>query len=290
MLKSFFQNYFGFNKQQRRGLYVLLLISTTVLVIRLTYARFISPDAIDVAALPMVTINDPLTRRDSSGSAARRASQRQLFYFDPNTVSETDLVDLGLSTKQAASFLKFRSRGVVFRKASDLKKVFVISDWLYKRLSPYVRIAEMPASPQAEKKAAAPPVVQRRVLELNSADSTALTELPGIGPVMARRIVRYRDLLGGFVRIGQLKEVFGVSAELADKLAPLVKIDAAQLQTLRVNTGDFKALARHPYLGFELTKKVFAQRRRGRLNAETMQGLMPDSSAFQRLLPYLSFE
>src|SRR3569833_3197280 len=48
------------------------------------------------------------------------------------------------------------------------------------------------------------------VIELNSADSAKLTELKGIGPSFARRIINYRNRLGGFINKEQLKEVYGM--------------------------------------------------------------------------------
>jgi len=87
-----------------------------------------------------------------------------------------------------------------------------------------------------------------RVLELNTCDSSALEALPGIGPVLAARILKYRNLLGGYVTTDQLKEVYGLSAETFDLIREHVKADAGLVRKVNLNTADYKGIARLRYL------------------------------------------
>ena len=73
------------------------------------------------------------------------------------------------------------------------------------------------------------------VIELNSADTTQLMLLRGIGSTFARRIVSYRALLGGYVRKEQLLEVYDLSRERYDAIAPHLRVDASQAVRLNVN-------------------------------------------------------
>lgn len=295
MFSSFFRNYFGFNKQQRNGLFILLCISATLLIIRLVYPYFIGPDNIQLLSLPLradTVLSEHLP--DHTNDAARKQRRNDpLFSFDPNTVSAKELVLLGFSEKQAAAFIRFRSKGFAFRKTEDLKKPYVVSDYLYQRLAPYVKIAAVdPAPPRIENNkpfVVEPKPVQLNI-ELNTADSTELTLLPGIGPVLARRILKYRDLLGGFASVNQLREVFGISEELAVRLQNLVSVDPGILKKLHINSDEFKRLSRHPYLGFELTKRIFSERRKNPLTAQDLETLLPDPAAYERLIPYVDFD
>lgn len=98
-----------------------------------------------------------------------------------------------------------------------------------------------------EQKQAKLPVVRRRLLDLNDCDSASLEALPGIGPVLSVRILKYRNLLGGFASIYQLKEVYGLTEETFDMISPRVFADSLAVSKIRINEADFKVLIRHPY-------------------------------------------
>ena len=92
------------------------------------------------------------------------------------------------------------------------------------------------------------PVKQRKILELNTCDSAALDGLPGIGPVLSRRIIKYRNLLGGFASAGQLREVYGLSDSTFDIISKRVWADSSKVVKINLNSVDFKRLIRLPYL------------------------------------------
>jgi DNA uptake protein ComE-like DNA-binding protein len=89
---------------------------------------------------------------------------------------------------------------------------------------------------------------KRSVLNLNSCDSADLEALPGIGPVLSARIIKYRNLIGGYVTAEQLKEVYGLQEETFNMISGLVKGDSLSLRKLNINEADYKQLIRHPYL------------------------------------------
>jgi DNA uptake protein ComE-like DNA-binding protein len=87
----------------------------------------------------------------------------------------------------------------------------------------------------------------RKVLELNSCDSASLEGLPGIGPVLARRIIKYRNLLGGFASASQLREVYGLQDSTFNIISGRVKADSSKIEKINLNSADFKRLIRLPY-------------------------------------------
>jgi DNA uptake protein ComE-like DNA-binding protein len=89
--------------------------------------------------------------------------------------------------------------------------------------------------------------VKRSRLELNSCDSASLVALPGIGPVLSARIVKYRNLLGGYLSSEQLKEVYGLPEETFKLISTRVFTDSLAVKKIRINEADFKTLIRHPY-------------------------------------------
>lgn len=130
------------------------------------------------------------------------------------------------------------------------------------------------------------------LLHLNKADSVSLLKLPGIGPVFAGRIVRYRAILGGYCRVDQLSEVYGMRQETLELVTPLLILDSSGLDKLHINSIAFRDLLRHPYLEYEHVKALFRYiDSKGALeSAEEIRqnSLLPDST-LDRIAPYLDF-
>ncbi|MCR4847233.1 MAG: helix-hairpin-helix domain-containing protein [Bacteroidales bacterium] len=114
------------------------------------------------------------------------------------------------------------------------------------------------------------------ILELNSTDSVALVDLPQIGEVMASRIQRYRDRLGGFVCYEQLYEVKGMDSARFATVRPYLLLDTTHIRKLEVNRDEFKTLLRHPYLEYEQVKAIVNHRERKGLirNWEQLKGIV----------------
>jgi len=331
MLKKFLNNYFGFNKQQRSGLFVLLLISFFLLVVRFVYPAFIKPDAITLLNLPLIE-----RKLDSNYTTGKNYAKNKfknydksssLFVFDPNTVNLEQLLQLGLKEKTAQIFLKFRKKGFVFREKNDLKKVYGISDKLYAQLEPYILIREADAGGRKQEaisrgreagtksqdtrdegqEAGAKGQDTRDErqearkdnqgaknipikAELNSADSASLVALNGIGASYAKRILKYRTMLGGYVSIDQLKEVYGFSEELYQKVKADFYVEVKNIKKINLNKDDFKVINKHPYLTYEITKSIFDWRRKTTINPTNLKDILNNNSLYQKLLPYLTFD
>jgi len=98
--------------------------------------------------------------------------------------------------------------------------------------------------------------VKPKIIEINSADSLVLDELPGIGPAFARRIIKYRVMLGGFVYPEQLKEVYGMDSTRLNGFIKLIRIDTSGIRKMDINKATFKELLAHPYLEYEQVKAI----------------------------------
>ena len=161
------------------------------------------------------------------------------FAFDPNTVSVADLQRLGLSERQAESIENYRSKGGRFRSKEDFRKMYVVSDTLFARLEAYIDIPK---------------------LELNMADSAALVALRGIGPYYARKILDYRERLGGFVDAAQLLEIDGLDADRLAGFSEDVTVDAKKIRKIDLWHASDTVLARHPYIGAKGARSVLRYR------------------------------
>lgn len=139
------------------------------------------------------------------------------------------------------------------------------------------------------------PVPPKKPLKvaMNSADTLTWQLLYGIGPSYARRIVKYRELLGGYIRKEQLLEVYGFTPELYEKISPYVVYDEVAIRKMKINEITLKELSRHPYIDYYQARDIIDFRNRGHLFLEPsdlMSIPTMDSSTLHRLLPYLDFE
>ena len=100
------------------------------------------------------------------------------------------------------------------------------------------------------------PIARSQKLNLNSADTTELKSLPGIGSFFAKNIVDYRNKLGGFIEKEQLLEVYAFDTTRMANIENLIVIDTIELRKVNVNTDDFKTILRHPYIEYEDVKKI----------------------------------
>lgn len=99
-------------------------------------------------------------------------------------------------------------------------------------------------------------------IELNTADSVTLETLPGIGPAFASRIIKYRTLLGGYLKVEQLKEVYGMPEETYDRIKPLCTINTSKVKMIAADSLWSKPYKfYHPYLSKELKAQIAAQKK-----------------------------
>lgn len=132
-------------------------------------------------------------------------------------------------------------------------------------------------------------------ISLNETDTAQWKKVPGIGSTYAARIVKYRDVLGGFISIDQLKEVYGVTDELFENIAPFISEDDIGLEhcvKLNVNKLEFKEILAHPYIDYEQTKAIVNLRRRtGNITSIRQLAMLDEFTAedIKRITPYIDF-
>jgi hypothetical protein len=97
-------------------------------------------------------------------------------------------------------------------------------------------------------------------------------------------------MLGGFVSVQQLKEVYGLNEELFQKIQAFVSVDTSLIKKVNLNKDDFKTVNKHPYLSYELTKTIFNQRRKAAITTEALKELINDEMLYQKLKPYLDID
>ena len=131
-----------------------------------------------------------------------------------------------------------------------------------------------------------------RVVDLNECDSAALEALPGIGPVLSARIIKYRNLLGGYADISQLKEVYGLPEETYDLISARVKADPSEVRKISINTAEYRQLIRLPYFErYEVTAILKYREIKGKIKGieELVENGIISGDKVQKVKFYLDF-
>lgn len=297
---------FSFSKRERRGVYTLLLLLLLLLLFR-GYMADLIPSAQPVADslfawqveqwLSESQHNDPAPSEGERATGRLPANRQEIesFRFDPNQASRQELERLGLNTRVVTNLLKYRKKGGRFDSPQDLLKIYGMDSSTFLCLKDSVWIAGM-NRPTGKSSTEAPDAIHRDAshalnIDLNIADTFQLMKLPGIGEVYARRICKYRDLLGGYVHAGQLHEVYGLAPAVVDTIEKHLSIDTFHIRPIAINRATFRELIRHPYLGEYQTKAILDYRdyRKGEvvhINELLLHNIL-DQKTYQKIEPYL---
>ena len=306
------------HKSDRRVLLTLLTVAiVALLIVTLTGKMPQQPmaDAADSLRLQSLQSGQALRQGRTSANYVdrqqpaivyRQSDERhaELFDFDPNTADITDLLRLGLQPWQVKNIYKYRAHGGIYRKKSDFARLYGLTAKQYRELEPYIHISAdyLPATTllndneaTAEEQQEQPQLSTSRhklaageTIDLNSADTTALMTVPGIGSYFARRIADYRQRLGGYVNLAQLDEISDFPAEAK----AFFTITQPQPRRLNINRLTLNELKRHPYINYYQARAIVDYRRtQGAIGDIADLHLLPDfpPEAIERLRPYLSY-
>jgi DNA uptake protein ComE-like DNA-binding protein len=197
----------------------------------------------------------------------------------------------GLTKKQSKTILNYINKGGKFRIKKDLKRMYSISELKYKELEPFILLPDSISPKQYVKKEKK--IFKPRIFEtvfLNSADSSQLVTLRGIGPTYASRIIKFRNQLGGFINKEQLSQVYGLTDSLVSSFGEQLKFDPIEISKLNINTADAKELKKHPYIDWSIANSIVNYRKQHgdyKIIDEIKNSVLIDDSLFNKLKPYI---
>lgn len=295
-IRKWIRNVFGFSGNEINGFLILVPLMIFLLISEPAYRMWLTSrqnhyfeDARELDSLLAIWDRNDQERAKDSPSP-------EVFPFDPNTAAVDDLLRLGFPRALANRIAAYRGKGGVFRVKSDLMKIYGLDSALYKQLYKYISLptrrlvhsgpAQTPARPE-------PTTVGRVAIDfdINTADTSLLKTIYGIGPILASRIVKFRDGLGGFVSTSQLQEVYGLDSTVVKRVLErgFIKADFIP-KKININTADERALSDHPYIAFKMARAIVNYRyQHGDFTApgdiKKLSALKPEE--MDRLLPYL---
>jgi DNA uptake protein ComE-like DNA-binding protein len=250
------KNWFGFTRRERRSTFILLVIIILIIVF-----RYIIPDS-------RIAIEDITASATDTGNFTG--------------LSGKDIVSSGKNT-----YSDPRSGGR-FRNNLNYKKVTENTKW----------DAEKPVAISNVKKSAFKQVngqykQQKARTDINLSDSAELVRLPGIGPVLSARIIKYRRLLGGFARIEQLQEVYGLKAETYELIKESVFADSSVIKRIDINSAGYKELSHiHYFEKYEVTAILKYRELKGRITGinDLIENKLITAEKARKVSPYLKYD
>ncbi|MBL6444887.1 helix-hairpin-helix domain-containing protein [Fulvivirga sp. 29W222] len=293
---------FGISKSESTGLLIFLPLVLFLIFVPSIVRKFRN-DAIDLSAEEQ-RLNKLIAQMEID-TAQQQPVQFTYQLFDPNNVSRYELELMGVTKKTASNWQKYLTSGGRFNTTEDIKKVYGLTEETFDRIKGYVNIktkAKREARQLPEKVLTAPEKVaftsversKFRPFDLNKVDTITLKQLRGIGSVLSKRIIRFRESLGGFVNKDQLNEVWGLNEVVLKQLDTLAYLDPSlsDIRYLQINEATEYQLARHPYLSNKQASAIVAYRyQHGKFHqvSDLYNIHRVDSLVIAKISPYLEF-
>jgi competence ComEA-like helix-hairpin-helix protein len=314
------QAYLSFTRKERVAIIAVIVIMMVYPCIPFLYTVFNKPKPVDHKAFEKEIAELKLREQDSSkaytaqtdeyGNTSHyfqpseknyynKVTKGELFYFDPNSLSEAGWIKLGIREKTAKTIRNYVSKGGRFYKPEDISKIWGLHQDEVDRLIPYIRIETKPASgnntyPDLEKgKTYEKSKHSITVVDINTADTSAFIALPGIGSKLAARIIAFREKLGGFYKIEQVAETYALPDSTFQKIKTKLVVGNSQVKKLNINTANVDELKTHPYLRYNLANAIIQYRtQHGNFSsvADIKKIMMVTDEMYSKVAPYLTLK
>ena len=301
------KDFFYFSLSERRAIYVLLVL-IAVLVVAIVWTPAPEVQSVNVVAeADSLVLSQKYNEEQKSFTKKERIQEEVsivLTPFDPNLADSIEFLRLGLPSYVIKNVIKYRQKGGSFSTPESFARIYGLTEAKFKELQPYIYISEeFIKKPNRKKSAQERPKREEKVdslqkpfkypegtlVDVNTADTTELKKIPGIGGGIACRIVAYRNRLGGFYTLDQLNEVEFVTADLLKWF----KLEGDSVRKLPINRVGLDKLRAHPYINFYQAKVIVEYRRKkGEITSLSQLALYEEFTEkdFKRLSAYISFD
>ncbi|MPM59047.1 hypothetical protein SDC9_105885 [bioreactor metagenome] len=298
---KFIKEFLNLSKTEKAGIWLLLSILIALLVVSTLY-RIHQETAVNDFSEFEKQISEWESSNGNSDpernvyndldAPAYSAAKSKLspFPFNPNELDAAGWKRLGLTDKQTRSILNYRQKGGEFRIKSDFAKMYTISKEEFSVLEPFIQLPDKIDSKPDYKESNFAKKEEVHV-EINSADTSALMKVRGIGPAFAMRIVNYRSRLHGFISIEQLKEVKGIDSLKYAEIAPSMFVNPYLVRKININTVSFDELKNHPYFGYNVALSLINYRKQHgdyKVLSDIKKSALVTEEVYQKISPYLT--
>jgi len=243
------RSHFKFNKQERSGIFFLLLI---IIILQVGYFAFRS-FSMDVNKSSFSSDVEMQAKIDILKKKASQKDSIKIYPFNPNFITDYKGYTLGLSIEEIDRLHAFRSKNQYVNSPEEFQQVTQVSDSLLNSIALYFKFPEWTKKEKqySVKSDQKPKPNQREVKlkDINTATAEDLKSIYGIGEKLSARIIKFRDRLGGFIVDEQLNDVYGLEKEVVQRVFERFKIiNPPQIEKININTASVEMLTKLIYL------------------------------------------
>ena len=187
----------------------------------------------------------------------------QMYPFNPNFITDFKGYQLGMSVEEIDRLHEFRKTNKYVNSANEFQQVTQVSDSLLAEISPYFKFPEWVTNPKSNNTYQKFEKQQEKIIvkDLNVATQEDLMKIRGIGEKLSERILKYKSIVGAFVSMEQLSEVYGLSPEVIDELEKYFIIsDKSEIIKIKINELSIKELGAFPYFKYPISKEIVTYR------------------------------
>jgi DNA uptake protein ComE-like DNA-binding protein len=216
------------------------------------------------------------------------------FNFDPNTLDENGWNKLGLPEKTIKTILNYLGKGGKFKSAEDIRKIWGLKKEDADVLIPYISIAAKPTDNKFNNVYAGKNYAKSApsVIDINTATVDDFKRLPAVGNT-AYKILKFREKLGGFININQVKETYGLTDSVYQAMLPYLSLTSTNIQKININTASDFDLGKHPYISSDIAKAIAIYRKQhGNFSKieDVRKIVFINQAMYQKIAPYITVE
>jgi DNA uptake protein ComE-like DNA-binding protein len=301
MIKNFIRDFFSYSGRERNGIIFLLTIILLIIAAYLLLPFIIINQEFNIEKykskirdfeLSLEPLNKQKSNDTKNNEDKNNCEKPGLFRFNPNKAGINDLKMLGFNQQVIDNLIKYRYKGGYFYKKADLLKIYGMDTSLFYRLIPFIELNndnQKKINPKENNDSQFnkhyPP------LNINKANADLIREILGADSLLSERIVKYRNLLGGFANKKQLDEIYGFNINKYNLIINNLFIDTTLILKMNINKSDEQTLVRHPYLNKYYARAIIKYRNFTgeirNINELSVNNILPENIFF-KIKPYLS--
>ena len=252
------KSYFLFTKSQRIGilaLFVLIIVVQAALYFITNYK-------------PTVAVQDKkqwlAVQAEMDSLKLQIPPAPKIYPFNPNFITDHKGYKLGMSVEEIDRLLKFRKTNKYVNSAVEFQAVTKVSDSLLNAISLYFKFPDWVTNKKNYKRTNKTDFSKKEkinILDINYATAEDLIKVYGIGPALSERILKQKEMLGGFVTMDQMNDVWGLSPEVVANLKKSFQIgELPNVKKVNINQASLKELSQFPYFRYPLSKAIITYR------------------------------
>jgi DNA uptake protein ComE-like DNA-binding protein len=254
------KSHFVFNRSQRNGILLLFFFTSGYLVLNY-YVDFSKESLLDINSKEVIAIQKEL---DSLRTIEIESKKPKVSPFNPNFLSDFKGYVLGMSTEEIDRLLAFRKENKWINSVKDFKKVTKVSDSLLNKISPYFKFPDWISNSKPKKnylKKGFKEKTFRQKVDLNITTQEQLEKVNGIGKVNSKKIIDYRNKLGGFSDDIQIYQLYGLDHQVINKVLDEFTVKTPK-EIVKMNFNSISAsdIATIPGISFDLAKRIWEYR------------------------------